>query len=473
MPTSSVTLRPLSGSRPPFGTAFDADTGAGIDLAAAGYTETEYLMSGVAGLWETRDVGAPVRRDTAIPYRTRVLVRRPTDPGPASGVTHVEPLHPHRDAGLSWDGLAPHFLRNGDAWVGVTVYPDIARLMRERVDPLRYEPLLVPGGGTEWDVLSDALEAVREGRLGLRTSRVILSGWSATGSFCRVFARERFATARGGLVDAVAIFISSGGAGSAGYPALSPSSTPIDDDDPRRTVRDAGIPVFEILSETESETHRAQLRPDSDEAGDVYRLYQIAGSAHIENWPGEYSTNAAQLAAAGVDTAGTPVRERRTDARSDLIARALIDRLVETVAGSAAPRAPRFRYREGPVPPARILCRDSDGNVDGGIRAPWVQAPLAVYSPHGTPRDAGGDQPAWTPLDAASAASLVGTMRPLPTEEVLRRHGDESVYRARFSTAAHDLVANGLLGAEDAAQLEAAAAARWAVAVGEGDDGDR
>jgi hypothetical protein len=373
------------------------------------------------------------------------------------------------DAGLTWDALAPHLVRRGDAWMGVTVYPDVARLMRERLDPQRYRGLLVPGGGTEWDILSDALEALRDDRLApVRGTRVILSGWSATGSFCRVFARERFAVARGGLIDAVGIFISSGGAGSAGYPALSASGAAIDADDPRRIVRDVGVPVFEILSETESETHRAQLREDSDDPADTYRLYQLAGSAHIENRPGEWSTHARALAAAGVDMGGTPVREARTDARSDLIMRALLDRLVECVDGTPAPRAERFVYAQGPVPASRMLHRDADGNVVGGIRSPWAQAPLAAYTPHGTPADDAGTGPSWTPLvDRAVAAGLVGTMRPLPAPQLRERFGDESTYLRRFAEAAGALVADRLLSRLDATELIESAPQRWAAAMGQ------
>lgn len=454
------------GPRPPFGSAVTGRIG--IDLTAAGYAEEEFFVAGTAGVWDSAAPGFPRRRDDAIPYRTRVLVRYPLDAFRASGVTHVEPLHPHMDAGLSWDALAAHFLRRGDAWVGVTVYPEVARIMRERIDPDRYQALLVPGLGTEWDIFSDVLDAIRSDDLGrVKSSRVILSGWSATGSFCRVFAREGFAAARGGLADAVGIFISSGGAGSAGYPALSPSSIPIEDDDSRRTVRDAGVPVFEILSETESETHRAQLRPDSDEPGDTYRLYQIAGSAHIEKWPGVRSSNAATLAAAGVDVGPIAVREALTDARSDLIARALIDHLIESVDGVAAPRAPRFAYAEGAVAADRMLRRDADGNVLGGIRSPWSAVPLAVYAPHGTPSASDADGPAWTPLvDRNLAAGLVGTMRTLPVEQILHRYGDEGGYRLHFDEATRSLVRNGLLLAVDAAELTGTSAERWANAMG-------
>ena len=455
----------LDGRRPPFGTAAGPHPDLTIDLEKAGYVEEEYLLAGSAGTWDTAEAGAPIRRERGIPYRTRVLVRRPRSSRGGSGATHVEPLHPHRDAGLTWDALAPHLLRRGDAWVGVTVFPDMARLMGERIDPERYGRLLVPGAGTEWDVLADTLTAVRENALGaLASRRVVLSGWSATGSVCRVFAREGFATSRGGLVDAVAIVISSGGAGPAGYPALSPTSAVVPVDDPRRTVRRIGVPTFEILSETESETHRAQLRDDSDDPADTYRLFQIAGSAHIEDWPGTYATHAADLAAAGIGTGGVLVREPRTDARSDLIVRALIDRLVESIDGRPAPSAPRFLYESGDVPEDRMLRRDADGNVRGGIRTPWIDAALAAYRPHGTAASGDGG-PEWTPLaDADLAARLMGTMQPLPAGELRGRYPAADDHHRRFAEATAALTEAGLLEEADAAELVATAPVRWSAA---------
>lgn len=471
----SVTF--LDGARAPFGTAalspgaeVPAASRLTIDLDGARYVEEEFLLSGSAGTWETGDPGAPRRRDDGIPYRTRVLVRRPSSLRDATGVTHVEPLHPHRDAGLTWDALAPHLLRRGDAWVGVTVFPDVARLMRDELDPGRYGHLLVPGLGTEWDVLSDALGAVRENALGaLETRRIVLSGWSATGSVCRVFAREGFATARGGLVDGIAIVISSGGAGPAGYPPLTPDAAMVDLADPRRTVRDVGVPVFEILSETESETHRAQLRDDSDDAGDTYRLYQLAGAAHIEDWPGRHATNAQTLAAAGHADGAVPMREALTDARSDLVVRALFDRLVDAIDGHPAPRAPRFAYETGDVLEERMLRRDADGNVLGGIRTPWIEAALAAYAPHGTPA-AEGSGPDWTPMaNAGFAARLTGTMTPFPPAEVRRRFPSRESYREAFTASTDVLLADRMLLADDAGELISAATRRWEAAAGAAD----
>ena len=101
------------------------------------------------------------------------------------------------DAGLTWEATAPYLMREGHTWVGVTVFAHMATLLRERVDPHRYRELDIPFPGAEWDVLSDAAQLLRQGTFGIDARTVILSGWSATGSFCRVYARERFGARRG------------------------------------------------------------------------------------------------------------------------------------------------------------------------------------------------------------------------------------------------------------------------------------
>lgn len=445
-----------------FGTAFLPESGVGVDLGPFGYVEDEYLIRGFASTWETSPTpGEPIERASGIPYATRVLVRRPTDPARASGVVHLEPLHPHRDGGLTWRGAAPHILRSGDAWVGVTVYAHQADLLRDRIAPERYAELDLPAGGLEWDVLGDTAAALRAGAVAdVVAEHIILSGWSATGSFVRVFLREGFAARRPGLIDGAVVFISSGGAGDAGYPGLSPDSPSLPLDDPRRTIRDVGVPVFEVLSETESETHEHQTRDDSDTPGDRFRLYQVAGTAHEEPWLRGRLTNSATLEAVGIPAPdGANVVEEYADGRLDLVAQAALARMAAWLAdGTPPPSFPRFSFDGERDGENRPLARDADGNVLGGVRTPWLEAPLAAYAPHGTPAAANPD---W--MDAFGAR-LTGTMTRFPVDRILRDHADEEAYRARFEAATARLEAEGLLLPAGAAELRAEVGERWRAA---------
>jgi hypothetical protein len=74
-------------------------------LAAAGYVEEEYLVSGTADLYGYDDAWETVLARPAVTFRTRLLVRRPGDDTRASGDVLLEPLHPAGDMASSWARL--------------------------------------------------------------------------------------------------------------------------------------------------------------------------------------------------------------------------------------------------------------------------------------------------------------------------------------------------------------------------------
>ena len=431
---------PVADGSVPLGAAAVAGLPGGVDLAAHGYVEREFLVRGEG-------------------WTTRVLTRAPADPARASGVLQVEALHPEFDTAATWRVLHPWVLRTGGAWLGVTTARVTAASMREQFDPVRYAELHLPDDLAGQDVVAAVVRAVRTGELdllgGVPVHRAHLSGWSMTGSFVRVFLGEghheavRLPDGRP-VLDGYVVGISSGGAGPAGYPP--PPGQPVPAaDDPRRTVGGHDVPVVEVLSETESATHAPVLRPDSDDPGDRYRLYQVAGTAHDGTGPSEVLVNAAQYRARGLPTGSNQVVEQRSRTRLDLVARAVFAALDAWVAdGVPMPRADRFGFAEGSdrrIPDgARPLARDAVGNVLGGVRTPWVEAPLASYWPYATPAPGGCVPSPFAPphLDAQVVADLVGVQTPLdPAPDRVQR----------FRDATRALVEQRLLLPEDVPEL--------------------
>ncbi len=462
----------------PFGTAWLPGHGRGFDLAAHGYLEEEYLVSGQADDWTWDDRLRPVAAGP-LPFSTRILVRRPADQDAFSGAVYLEPNHADYDRSLTWSATAPWLVRSGHAHVGVTqevaTLPDLARW-----DPGRYGALSIPRPGQRLDIvgLVAALVKTDAGVLAAKpASRVIMSGWSQTGTFCRTFLGEGWhARSRidgGPAVDGYVICISSGGALRPGYGVLRPPAE-LPPGDPRRTVGGHGVPVVELLSEGESETHRCVLRPDCDEPGDPYRLYQAAGTGHVTGRH-ELTTNRLQLAERGWPASPSEVRERLSDGRMDLVARAVFAAVDRWIAdGTAPPRmAARFGYDDPAGPAARgimpqsvPLRRDADGNVIGGIRTPWVEVPLGGHFPHSTPVPGRCEPAPHAPYaDPAMLADLWAHLAPFPAAELTRRYGDLDGYLARLADAARAAVADGWLLAEDLPEYldgaRAAAADLW------------
>ena len=52
--------------------------------------------------------------------------------------------------------------------------------------------------------------------------------------------------------------------------------------DPRRKDRGANVPVVRVLTEGDVLTSFSMRRDDSDAPGDLYRLYEVAGSSHMD-----------------------------------------------------------------------------------------------------------------------------------------------------------------------------------------------
>jgi hypothetical protein len=447
----------------PFGTAYLPELCMGVDLGAAGYVEDEYMLDGLATVWRHGADGAqePVAIDQR--FSTRVLIRRPANQANASGLVQVEPLHPDLDSALVWNAIHPWLFRGNHTWMGVTVFSPIAQQLHE-IDAERYGDIDIPQDGMQYDILAEAISALRAGQLGAPgVERVILAGMSATGSFCRVVLQDgfhlRWERAEGGrLIDGFIIGISSGGAGAAGYPPLSSGDDELRADDPRRTITARDAVAFEVLSETEAETHELVTRADSDDENDRYRLYEIAGTAHIEA-RASVLTNLQQFERSGGVRPAFDVRERRSDGRYDLYLRGAFEAMYSWLTdGVVPPRAERFLHRAG----TDELERDDDGNVLGGVRAPWIRVPTAAYAPHSTASEESEPPPQWMPFSRPEMlARLVGSMRPFGLAELRNRYGTRAAYLDRFADAVRAEVTNGLLLEEDAAELLREAPGRW------------
>ncbi len=453
----------------PVGTAFLPRLQLGVDLAAHGYVEEEFLVQGRASVWSYDEDLEPVTVQADLPYTTRVLVRRPREATASSGLVQVEPLHPDLDSAVLWNAIHPWLLRGGHTWMGVTVYPHTAAQLRDTVEPRRYAQLSIPHAGQEFDIVGSVLRLLRRrGFAGVRADHIMLGGMSATGSFCRVFSQdgfhERWSRAAGRrIVDGYVIGISSSGAGVAGFPVLSPASAPLPAGDARMVAHGHGAVVFEVLSETESETHANALREDSDAPDDRYRLYQPAGTAHIEKRP-SVLTNQQQYERAGLVKPIFVANEPRSDARFDLFLRALCDWQWRWICDPAdvPPRGGRFAFAPTSSGPERELRRDEDGNVEGGVRTPWVEVPTAAYHPHSTAASESERPPEWTPFGGPEVmARLFGSRSPFSATELRRRYGSRAAYLERFEESVRSCVASGFLLGHDADELLREAPARW------------
>lgn len=159
-------------------------------------------------------------------------------------------------------------------------------------------------------------------------------------------------------------------------------------DDPRRTVHAVDVPVIGVVAQGEVLANLASRRPDSDDPAGRYRLYEIAGAAHIDKYP--YSALPSfpdQIAAVG-SAQGTPEWPFNAQCTPPIplsdhpllkysydAAFANLDAWVRK--GTPPPHADRIQIKDGT--PKESLVLDEFGNATGGVRSPYVDVPVATY----------------------------------------------------------------------------------------------
>jgi len=441
---------PVTADSYPFGAA--DHTRVPADLKALGYVEEEFLVAGTSNVYDWPGPGPAVIRTANVPYVTRVLIRRPSDKARFSGTVIVEMLNPSNlfDLNLGWAISGRQIARNGDAWVGITAKPvSIATL--KTFNSTRYASLAADStrtteNGLVWDIHtqvgawlrsrtpSNPLTYGTDVAATHPVQRLYAWGYSQTGSFLYTYinAVHPLVVADDGrsMFDAYLIAVASGPS------AINQCAAPLAAGDTRRVIRNAGVPVVRVMSQSDYLSGIAARRPDSETPPDLYRNYEIAGSAHAT--PDELNFAAAS---ADIEKGGRAVppmacnegpRSRFPNWPAFNAILRNLDVWVRT--GTPAPRAEQILVVDGkPV-------LDRFGNVVGGIRSPFVEAPTSTWSGNSTGpsfcRIAGHE----VPLDKAQLRSIYKT----PEEYV----------RAVITSVAR-LVAEGFIVKEDGDALVA------------------
>jgi hypothetical protein len=395
---------PASAASHPFGAA--DHTRAPQDLAKMGYVEEEYFLSGTANVYDWPAAGPAVVRTPGAQYTTRVLVRRPKDARRFSGNAVVEMLNPSNrmDLNIGWAISHREWVRRGDAWIGVTVKP-ISVVAMKKFDAQRYAPLSwanplptsdprncaqAPTGdssrdtenGLAWDAFRDTGLWLRGGsarnpfaKRGRSTVEMVYAwGYSQTGGFLYTYINALHGLdvrSQGRpIFDAYLIGVASGPM------PINQCSERIGADDPRRLPRNVGVPVIRIMTQSDFLSGIAARRPDSDESQDRYRNYEIAGSAHATPDELLYGPKPEDIGRAGVVdpplSCNEGPRSRFPNSLAFNAAYRNLDAWVRK--GKAPPRVAPIEVANGKA----VL--DSHGNVQGGIRSPFVDVPTAAWT---------------------------------------------------------------------------------------------
>jgi hypothetical protein len=185
------------------------------------------------------------------------------------------------------------------------------------------------------------------------------------------------------------------------------------------------VPMIQMPTQTEVVTWAEQgikyRRPDSDEPGNRFRLYEVAGMPH---------NNSRDNPAFQNDPCTLPVTDFPAGAFTALALNHLIDWIAN---GKTPPHAPPIAVDQDPGNDGSHLALDEHGNAKGGIRNVWVDVPTATYGVFGKGRTQPQDR----------LCQLAGTRVPLADEVLRKLYRGSADYTGRVEQRLQQLVADG------------------------------
>ncbi len=318
-----------------------------LDLGQSGYIEQEYYLSGVADAYSP--TGSKLESD--VPYRTRIVVRRPRFDFRFNGTVLVE--WQNVTAGYDLDALwNRRHLRDGYVWVGVSAQRVGVDQLRAW-SPTRYGSLDVTGAGEypgdqlSYDIFAQSAQALKtpgtvDPLRGLDVDRVLAIGASQSAGRMTTYYNVVLPQEQA-VFDGYAFIV-----------GTAPS-------------RVGPEPIIQVLSETDV-TNPLTRRPD----GDVFRRWEVAGAAH-SGWEGQEYRRPLQIR----DLGAAPVY----DCTNPPFSRVLLSQVIQAAYGHLA------RWVDGGPPPpsapylefnGTTKVRNELGLAQGGIQLSQVAVPTAL-----------------------------------------------------------------------------------------------
>jgi len=390
-----------------------------FDLAAHGYVEEEFIISGYSNVYEYHDVGLyPKIRCENGRYTTRILVRRPADPLKQSDFAVLEIFNyaGAERAFACWGFCDEYLVSRGDVWVGITIKQNAIDGLK-RFDPERYKDLGFPNpvpedkrrpftsmfgpaspdagnyeSGLAYDAMSqvaallkarDPANPLFRGGPSRKPAKYVI-GMGASGCDLSLYAAalQPFATTDGvrPCFDGFHIHMT-------GYPGnISNGETRFEACDDRCKIM-TNVPL--VWTQTMGDMRGGGVHPsysymyrwpDSDLPGRQHRQYEIAGAPLglvMDMECGACDEDVEKYT-------GKPV-DKRKDPDPDYeipflyIMRAVLDHLKKWIRDGVPAPPSRYIEMQGEYPDADFVL-DEHGNPIGGVRSPYVDVPTKTYT---------------------------------------------------------------------------------------------
>lgn len=370
-----------------------------FDRLPDGYAVEEYFISGMAKAFGVSESGE-VAAGRSAPFVTRIVVARPLDAGRFNGTVAVEWLNVSggTDAAPDWTYLHRELVREGYAWIGVSAQrgglegtgSGIPGMLPVKLaDPVRYSAIDHPGDTYAFDIFAQCAEAGCTGTIlpGFVVQHILAIGESQSAGFLTTFAN-----AIDPLLPAFdGYLIHSRFRGAVpldGSYVLGAALGVADDADGVTIAAGMRVPVLMFITETDLLApgigYLAARQPDTA----LIRTWEVAGTAHADSYT---------LIGNAIDTGTAAIADlAQAFVPMDNFFGQPLDRPINAAPQhhyvlQAALSALRVWVASGDAPPsaaplvveAGALVADRYGNATGGVRSPWVDAPMAKLSGFG------------------------------------------------------------------------------------------
>jgi len=340
------------------------------------------------------------------PYATRIVVRRPRNAGAFSGTVVAEALHAGgRSLVFEWSRQS--ILTRNHMFVEIVHSGGNVNLLKT-FNAERYASLNIAMGQTN-DVIAQVGRLIKSKTgpfAAYDVRRTTLMGTSASSGTVRTYlaAHPTLRMPDGGPIFDGFLLTSTNG------------NTPL-------PVVD--VPMIQMPTQTEVVTWAEQgikyRRPDSDEPGNRFRLYEVAGMPHNNSRDNPGFQN---------DPCTLPV----TDFPAGAFTALGLNHLIEWIGnGKTPPHASPIAVDQDPKNDGSHLALDEHGNATGGIRNVWVDVPIATYGVFGKGKTQQQDR----------LCQLAGTKVPLAAEVLRKLYRSNADYTARVEQRLKQFIADG------------------------------
>lgn len=451
---------------------------AAYDLAALGYDTEEYFLSGTATSYKLPGPAAAsgawnAEPAATAPYKTRIVVLRPSDPAKFNGTVLVEWFNvtAGQDTPADWMVAHREMLRKGYAYVGVSAQKVGVEggesVMAQgtplkKADPARYGTLSHPGDAWSYDIFSQAGALLKSPQAGgvlgpLAPRKVIAIGESQSAAFLTTYvnAVDRLAKVYDGFL------IHSRFGSSAAIDGVRMGGAPAGVPEYVSFRPDLRVPVLTVITETDLlgarlSGYHAARRPDDSHL----RVWEVAGTAHADNYlfmgafidSGRKSPE--ELAKIFVPSLNSPMGKLSKPLNPGLahhyVVQAALAGINDWVRTGRPPAStPQLMLASGgKAGETAALQLDANGLAKGGVRTPWVDVPTIRLSGKGDPNSFIG--------------MLGGSGEPMTKAELAKLYpGGKAEYLRRFTTALDATIRAGHLLRDDREEILAIAAINY------------